>query len=295
MPQQHGEIAPRQARQNVMVLRPVVPARVAIIGAGGIGTYIGQACALAGVKSLTVFDSDTLEESNLNRLPYQHEWIGRRKTACLQDYVIRLMGAFNTEFIARDNVETDDDLWPLDGCEFVFITADRGTARNLVTKYCKAKDIPFINVGYDGNNISFYKSFRSSAEGAEPDAGGYTITPSWAAPTMVIAGLAMYFMAYPRVKHPFSGNIMDLLGCPETHKCPTCGFESPDMWLVEGHVQVCSACRLEFHSPDEYSKHLTQVCQCGAIFCKKRLLTAHIKREGVEHHPRDQATPEGAA
>jgi hypothetical protein len=187
------------------------------------------------------------------------------------------------EFIPRENIESDEDMWILEGCEFVFITADRGAARNLVTKYCKAKDVPFINVGYDGNNMSCYRNFRSSAETEEPDEGGYTTTPSWAAPTMMIAGIAMYFMAYPRINRPFSANVMGLLGSPEKHRCDACGFESEDFWQMEGHLVPCTACRTDFHTAADFNKHQTFKCVCGFRSCKERIYKCHVTSMGIEN------------
>lgn len=275
----------RHDRQGLLDIRPIIPGKVAVVGVGGIGTYITQACAMAGVGKIVVFDDDVLSQSNLNRLPYPKKWIGRRKTDCINDYIYTIMGVRDVELIAYPHVEAVEDLWPLDGVEFVFITADRGQARNLVTKYCRDFDIPYVNVGYDGNDVSCYKRLLSSSEGEEPDEGGYTVTPSWAAPTMVVAGLAMYFMAYPKTRLPFRMPILEMLGAPHKYRCDECGLETVDYWAYRDHVVSCPSCRKDFHNADAFSTHQAHHCECGFRTCQPRFLKAHRKETG--HPERD--------
>ena len=47
--------------------RRLKEARIAVVGAGGIGSAVIPALAGAGVGTLTVIDSDVVEESNLQR------------------------------------------------------------------------------------------------------------------------------------------------------------------------------------------------------------------------------------
>ena len=42
-------------------------AHVAVFGIGGVGGYVVEALARAGVGALSLFDNDTVSESNLNR------------------------------------------------------------------------------------------------------------------------------------------------------------------------------------------------------------------------------------
>lgn len=55
-------------------------AHVALIGVGGIGSIAGLYLAAAGVKELTLIDSDLIEESNLHRqISYSNDEIGLKK------------------------------------------------------------------------------------------------------------------------------------------------------------------------------------------------------------------------
>ena len=222
-----------------------------------------------------MFDDDILTLTNLNRLPYPREWLGRKKTDCIVDYLKNLMPKLQEfDVFAFPAVKDDEDLWAVEGSEFVFITADRGVARDLVTGFCKKKDIPYINVGYDGHHVSIYKRMFSTEE---TDEGGYTVTPSWAGPTMAIAGLAMYHMCYPLTsERTFSVNLLELMGFQEKHKCDTCGKEFENPWDMESHTMWCPICRNEFHSEEEYLAHYKFACEvCGRASCKKNTISAH--------------------
>lgn len=53
-------------------------ARVAVFGVGGVGGYVVEALAAAGVGALDLIDSDTVDATNLNPTDHRH---GRRHRA----------------------------------------------------------------------------------------------------------------------------------------------------------------------------------------------------------------------
>ena len=56
-------------------------ARVAVFGIGGVGGYVVEALARAGVGTLDLFDPDTISETNINRqLLALHSTVGQYKT-----------------------------------------------------------------------------------------------------------------------------------------------------------------------------------------------------------------------
>lgn len=59
--------------------------RVAVFGLGGVGGYVAEALARAGVGALDLIDNDEIAESNLNRqILALHSTIGMKKTAVAQ-------------------------------------------------------------------------------------------------------------------------------------------------------------------------------------------------------------------
>lgn len=62
--EQHTRTAMLIGEEGVQALRR---AHVAVFGIGGVGGYVVEALARAGVGTLSLFDADTVSESNLNR------------------------------------------------------------------------------------------------------------------------------------------------------------------------------------------------------------------------------------
>lgn len=66
-------------------LEKLQSSHVLLAGAGGVGSYIAEALARAGIGKLTVFDPDTVHYTNLNRqLPALNSTIGKSKTAVIE-------------------------------------------------------------------------------------------------------------------------------------------------------------------------------------------------------------------
>jgi len=71
-------------RQVLTAVRHIQTARVAVVGCGGIGSLAAMLLAGSGIRSLTLVDNDTIEESNLNRqIVWSKDDIGQLKSDVL--------------------------------------------------------------------------------------------------------------------------------------------------------------------------------------------------------------------
>ena len=62
--------------------------RVTVVGCGGLGGYVISALARVGVGNLTIVDSDSFEETNLNRQIFSREHnLGKSKAQIVADAV----------------------------------------------------------------------------------------------------------------------------------------------------------------------------------------------------------------
>jgi len=61
--------------------------RVAIVGVGGLGALSAEILARLGVGDLVLFDYDTVEEANLNRLVFRTDQVGERKVEAIRDHL----------------------------------------------------------------------------------------------------------------------------------------------------------------------------------------------------------------
>ena len=61
----------------------------AVFGIGGVGGSCAEALARSGVGTITLFDSDTVEESNINRQAVAfHSTVGRSKTEVMRERIL---------------------------------------------------------------------------------------------------------------------------------------------------------------------------------------------------------------
>jgi hypothetical protein len=65
---------------------------ITIIGAGNIGSLVGWGVAKMGMKSILVYDFDSVEEHNLSSQFYSVEDVGKLKTECLRKHLKEFTG-----------------------------------------------------------------------------------------------------------------------------------------------------------------------------------------------------------
>lgn len=160
--------------------------RICIAGAGGIGYWAAKFFAMSGVDDITIFDPDTLEESNLNRLDLTYEYVGRNKAQIVRDVV----GQIRPECKVRAlPFPVKPHTFPKDVDVFVDCT-DSFKSQLEHENLCKENGIRYAKFGYDGTRISISKSIPLWDTSNE-DADGYRITPSWVVPAVTVAALGV--------------------------------------------------------------------------------------------------------
>ncbi len=119
-------------------------ARVAIVGAGGLGCPVLQYLTAAGVGTLGIIDGDTVELSNLQRqILFSTAHIGRNKAEVAAEVLYQqnphLDYAVHACFLTPENAETI-----LASYDFVVDGSDNFTTRYLVNDACVLLDKPLI-------------------------------------------------------------------------------------------------------------------------------------------------------
>ena len=120
--------------------------RVAIFGIGGVGSYVAEALARAGIGHLTLIDHDTIAESNLNRqIHADMETIGILKTEAMQARILRINP--QAEVCAISVYATPENLCDLlvDGIDYVVDAIDSITTKLALAVYCHATGISEIS------------------------------------------------------------------------------------------------------------------------------------------------------
>ena len=137
-------------RRSELLLGPQALERLAgahaeVFGVGGVGGHAAEALARAGVGSLTLFDSDTVALSNLNRqLVALHSTLGLYKVdamaARIADIDPTLTVHPNRMFY---NAETADSV-DLTQFDYVLDCIDTVSAKLLLIRRCKEAGVPIL-------------------------------------------------------------------------------------------------------------------------------------------------------
>lgn len=165
--------------------------RAAVAGCGGLGGWISELLARAGVGELILFDGDSFEESNLNRqLMATEENLGTAKVLAAAARVNAVNGAISVVphnvRLAADNAEE-----LLGGCDIVVDALDNNRSRRDVFKVCCGLGIPFVHGAIGGffgqigvfypGEIPFWMEDSVPDKGMELETGNPPFTPSFIA------------------------------------------------------------------------------------------------------------------
>jgi adenylyltransferase/sulfurtransferase len=125
--------------------RKLKAARIAVIGAGGIGSAVIPALAGAGVGGLTIIDSDVVELANLHRQPLFGEADqGKSKAERAADFVT-LLNRFVDVGARQDRIGDENARQLLGGHHLVIDGSDNFATRLAVSDACVALAIPLVS------------------------------------------------------------------------------------------------------------------------------------------------------
>lgn len=105
----------------------VARANIAIVGAGGIGSYVALALAKLGASSLAIWDDDTVELGNTSAQVYGAADIGRHKVDALAEHIERTAPIPLDVHANRARVMPDTTL-----PDYVFSCVDSMAARSMI-------------------------------------------------------------------------------------------------------------------------------------------------------------------
>lgn len=169
----------------------LLSSRTAVIGCGGLGGWIAEILARAGVGELVVADADVFSDNNLNRQLYCDESsIGKSKSLTAAERIRKANGAVETtvwnEYLTLDNAGEI-----LEGCATAIDALDGNKARSDLFYSCRRLKIPMIHGaigGFWGQSCVLFPEdtppweFASGSDkGVEQSAGNPPFTPPFIA------------------------------------------------------------------------------------------------------------------
>ncbi len=141
--------------------RKLAAKRVAVVGCGGLGALAAEILARVGVGKIALFDYDTVEEANLNRLVYRTSHIGTPKVDAL---AAQLADANPEAQVTRHPYDVTNGrgyvafLGELEKADLVLGCVDTFGVRLFLNAKCVAAKVPLIDGGasMDGINGSVH-------------------------------------------------------------------------------------------------------------------------------------------
>lgn len=142
----------------------LLSAKVAIVGAGGLGGPVGLYLAAAGVGEITIIDDDTVEASNLQRqVQFVHSDIGMPKATVMRDTLIDLNPDVTVHgYVTRLTAENAQEL--LRGHDIIIDGVDSFQTRFAINRAALALKTPLIS-GALGRFNGQVAGFPSNGDG----------------------------------------------------------------------------------------------------------------------------------
>jgi tRNA threonylcarbamoyladenosine dehydratase len=127
-------------------LEKLAKLKVMVIGLGGVGSFVAEFLARAGVGNMHIVDGDTVDLTNTNRqLPALHSTVGKTKTGVMAERIRDINPEINLTvhdiFITPDEV---DELIQED-FNYVFDCIDSMQPKQHVIVACRKKEVRVIS------------------------------------------------------------------------------------------------------------------------------------------------------
>ena len=128
--------------------------RVAVFGCGGVGSYVCEALARAGVGAITVIDADTVSVTNINRqLIATVDTLGRPKAEVQRERIRSInpeCDAVSLNMFYSEETAADVDLTKFD---YVCDAIDTVTSKILLAVKCSEAGVKLISSMGTGNKL----------------------------------------------------------------------------------------------------------------------------------------------
>ena len=129
-------------------------AHVAVFGIGGVGSYICEALARAGVGAIDLFDNDTVSLSNINRqLVALHSTVGQYKTEVMKARILDINPNCHVTVHNVFYLPENAHLYPLDGYDYIADAIDTVSAKITLAVRAKEAGVPLISSMGTGNKL----------------------------------------------------------------------------------------------------------------------------------------------
>lgn len=127
---------------------------IAVIGIGGVGSWVAEALARTGIGKITLIDLDEVCVSNINRQIHATDnTIGNSKTTAMAERIKSINPDCQVfeinDFVGYENL---DDCLSKD-YDYVVDAIDSAAIKAAIINWCRRKKVPVISIGGAGGKI----------------------------------------------------------------------------------------------------------------------------------------------
>lgn len=128
--------------------------RVAVFGVGGVGGYICEALARAGVGALDIYDRDTVSISNINRqIIATHKTVGRPKVEVMRERILDINPDCRVETNEVFYLPENADEYDLSVYDYIADAVDTVSAKLEIITRADKLGVPVISAMGAGNKL----------------------------------------------------------------------------------------------------------------------------------------------
>ncbi len=130
-------------------------AKVAVYGLGGVGSYVVEALARAGIGHLVIIDYDKFDETNINRqLGALHSTIGKYKIDVMEDRILDINPNIKVQKYFPTDIEGGEENLITSDFTYVVDAIDTMTSKLKVIEKCNKENVKIITATGAGNKLN---------------------------------------------------------------------------------------------------------------------------------------------
>jgi len=152
----------RQAELDAFCMNQLKIKNHIIVGCGGVGFWTGLMLAMNGCDNFALFDGDSVDRSNLNRLPLPIQFEGHNKAITLRKAIKTLRpDALVTVYPLKLSKEDFEHYMVRKSSlsNVVWDTTDDARIQAHMYKWCRKHRILYVKLGYDGFKTGAYREY----------------------------------------------------------------------------------------------------------------------------------------
>ena len=120
-------------------------AHIAVFGIGGVGGYVSEALARAGVGEITLVDNDVVSETNINRqIVALDSTVGKLKTSVMKERIKDINPSCTVHEINTFYLPENSHEFPINNFDYIVDCIDSVRTKLALCEYATRASIPVL-------------------------------------------------------------------------------------------------------------------------------------------------------